>query len=107
MAKMLAAPSGSRLLYVLAAVLPVWAVVAYFTGGVGWMLGPIRISSRQRLTAPLLRPALAGWYFWTCPRAEREEDGRWLERWVARVLPFAVPLGVLLAVYLGIHYGSF
>jgi hypothetical protein len=107
MAKMLAAPSGRRLLYVLACVLPVWAVVAYFTGGVGWMLGPIRLSSRQPLRPLVVGLALAGWYVWKYPRAEREEDGRWLQRWAARVLPFAVPLAVLLALYLGIHDGSF
>jgi len=71
------------------------------------MLGPIRISSRQPLRPLLIGLAFAGWYFWTYPRAEREADGRWLERWVARVLPFAVPVAILLAVYLGIHYGSF
>jgi len=107
MAKMPAAPSGRRLLYVLVCVLPGWAVLAYFTGGVGWMLGPIRISSRQPFRPLLVGLALAGWYFWKYPHAEREDDGRWLHLWAARVLPFAVPLAVLLAVYLGIHYGSF
>ena len=107
MAKMPATPRSRRLLYVLACVLPVWAVVAYFTGGVGWMLGPIRISSRQPFRPLLIGLALAGWYFWKYPRAEREDDGRWLQRWTARVLPLAVPPAVLLAVYFGIHYGSF
>ena len=107
MAKMLAAPLGRRLLYVFACILPVWAVVAYFTGGVGWMLGPIRLSSRQPLRPLLVGLALAGWYVWKYPRAEREDDGRWLLRWASRALPFAVPLAVLLALYLGIHYGSF
>ena len=51
--------------------------------------------------------ALAGWYVWKYSRAERDDDGRWLQRWAARALPFTVPLVVLLALYLGIHYGSF
>jgi len=107
MAKMPAAPVVRRLLYLFACLLPVWAVVAYFTGGVGWVLGPIRISSRQPFRPLLIGFAVAGWYFWTYPRADREADGRWLQGWAARVLPFAVPLAVLLALYLGIHYGSF
>ena len=107
MAKMPPAPVARRLLYLFACVLPVWAVVAYFTGGVGWMLGPIRISSRQPFRPLLLGLALAGWYFWASTRADREADGRWLTRWAARVLPFAVPLAVLGALYLGVHYGSF
>lgn len=107
MAKMPAAPVARRLLYLLACLLPVWAVVAYFTGGVGWMLGPIRISSRQPFRPLLVGLAVAGWYFWAYPREAREADGRWLQRWAARVLPFAVPLAVVFALYLGIHYGSF
>lgn len=96
-----------RLLYVLAALLPVWAVVAYFTGGVGWMLGPIRISSRQPLRPFVLGLAFAAWYIWRYPREERAADGQWLHYWVSRVLPFAVPVAMALAVYLGMHYGSF
>jgi hypothetical protein len=96
-----------RVVYLLAALLPVWAVVAFFTGGVGWMIGPIRISSRQPLRPFVIGLALAGWYIWRYPRAEREADGRWLHFWVSRALPFAVPLAVALALYLGVHYGSF
>lgn len=96
-----------RVVYVLAALLPVWAVVAFFTGGVGWMLGPIRISSRQPLRPFVIGLALAAWYFWRYSREERDADGKWLRDWVARVLPFAVPAAVILAVYLGVHYGSF
>ena len=103
-------PAGAlirRVLYVLACLLPVWAVVAHFTGGVGWMLGPVRISSRQPIRPLVLGLAIAAWYVWKYSKAEREEDGRWLHRWSARALPFAVPLLALLALYLGIHYGSF
>src|SRR6185436_12730556 len=96
-----------RALYVLACALPVWAVVAYFTGGVGWMLGPIRISSRQPLRPLLIGLAFGGWYAWQYSRAEREADGMSLYRWTARVLPFGVPVLVLLALYISIHYGSF
>lgn len=96
-----------RILYVLACVLPVWAVIALFTGGVGWMVGPLRISSRQPLRPLIFGLACIGWYVWTYSRAEREADGHWLYRWTARALPFAVPLLVLLAFYLGVHYGSF
>lgn len=107
MAEMPAAPALRRTLYVLTCLLPVWAVVAFFTGGVGWMLGPVRISSRQPLRPLVIGLAIAGWYFWKYPRAEREADGRWLHRWIGRALPFAVPLVVVLAFYIGVHYGSF
>jgi hypothetical protein len=107
MAKMPAAPVPRRVLYVLASLLPVWAVIAFFTGGVGWMLGPLRISSRQPFRPLIIGLAIAGWYAWKYSRAEREADGRWLLRWAARVLPFTVPVVVLLALYIGLHYGSF
>ena len=107
MAKMAAVPVLRRALYVLGSLLPVWAVVAFFTGGVGWMLGPIRISSRQPLRPLIIGLSIGGWYVWKYSRAERESDGRWLQRWVSRALPFTVPLAVLLALYLGVHYGSF
>ena len=64
MAKMPAALLARRVLYVFACLLPVWAVVAYFTGGVGWMIGPIRLSSRQPLRPLVIGLALAGWYVW-------------------------------------------
>ncbi|HUP39996.1 MAG TPA: hypothetical protein VM115_07745 [Vicinamibacterales bacterium] len=96
-----------RLVYILACVLPIWAVVAYFTGGVGWMLGPIRLSSRQPLRPLLIGLVVAGFYVWKYSRADREADGAWLHRWGARVLPFTVPLAAAVALYAGIHYGSF
>lgn len=107
MAQMAAAPPAHRLVYLIACLLPVWAVTAYFTGGVGWMLGPIRISARQPFRPLLIGLAVAGWYFWTYPRADREADGRWLQQWAGRGLVLAVPLAALVALYLGIHYGSF
>ena len=107
MAKMPAAPVVRRVFYLLASLLPVWAVVAFFTGGVGWMLGPIRITSRQPFRPLILGLAIAGWYVWKYSRAEREADGLWLHRWAARALPFSVSLVVLLALYIGVHYGSF
>jgi hypothetical protein len=107
MAKMPAASVIRRVIYVLACLLPVWAVVAYFTGGVGWMIGPIRISSRQPIRPLMIGLAIAGWYVWKYSRAERTDDGHWLHRRVARVLPICVPLFALLAVYVGVHYGSF
>jgi hypothetical protein len=107
MAKMPAALLARRVLYVLACLLPVWAVVAYFTGGVGWMIGPIRLSSRQPLRPLVIGLALAGWYAWSSSRAERDDDGRWLHHWAARALLIAVPLAVVLAMYLGVHDGSF
>ena len=104
---MAASPLVRRLLYALAALLPVWAVVAYFTGGVGWMLGPIRISSRQPLRPFVIGLAFAAWYVWKYSREERAADGQWLHGWISRVLPLAVPVAMGLAVYLGVHYGSF
>ena len=107
MAKMPAAHATRRGVYLFGALLPVWAVIALFTGGVGWMLGPIRLSSRQPLRPLMLGLAIGAWYVWKYARAERDADGRWLHHIAARVLPLAVPVAVLLALYLGVHYGSF
>jgi hypothetical protein len=107
MAKMPAALLVRRVLYLLAALLPVWAVIAFLTGGVGWMLGPIRISSRQPVRPLVIGLAIGAWYVFTYPRSERDADGRWLHLWAARVLPFAVPVVIVLALYIGVHYGSF
>jgi hypothetical protein len=96
-----------RLVYILACLLPIWAVVAYFTGGVGWMLGPIRLSSRQPLRPLLIGLVVAGVYVWKYTRTDREADGLWLHRWAARVLPFTVPVAAALALYVGIQHGSF
>jgi hypothetical protein len=107
MAQMPAALLVRRLVYVLACLLPVWAVIAFFTGGVGWMLGSIRLSSRQPLRPLIIGLAIAGVYVWKYSRAERDADGRWLHRWAVRTLPFTVPLAAMLALYVGLHYGSY
>src|SRR5687767_10491619 len=107
MAKMPAALLVRRFVYILACLLPIWAVIAYFTGGVGWMLGPIRLSSRQPLRPLLIGLVIAGLYLWKYSRADREADGRWLHRWAARALPFTVPVAAIVALYVGIQYGSF
>src|SRR5688572_32231408 len=86
-----------RLIYLLAALLPVWALVAYFTGGVGWMLGPIRISSRQPLRPLILGLIVAAWYVWKYSPADREADGRWLLHSLGKVVPVAVPALVAMA----------
>jgi hypothetical protein len=96
-----------RVVYVLACLLPVWALVAHFTGGVGWMLGPVRLSSRQPLRPLIAGLAVAGWYVWKYPRAERESDGAWMLGWFERTVPFAVTIVVALGSYYGIRYGSF
>jgi hypothetical protein len=96
-----------RAVYLLAAVLPVWAVIAYFTGGVGWMLGPVRLSSRQPIRPLIVGLALGGWYLWHYSRADRDNDGRWLYRLAARALPLAACLAIPMAFYLGVRDGSF
>ena len=95
------------LVYMLAWLLPVWAVIAFFTGGVGWMLGPVRLSSRQPLRPLLIGVALAGWYTWKHSRGEREADGRWLLQWSGRAVPLAVAGAVALALFVGLRYGSY
>ena len=107
MAQMPAALLVRRFVYVLACLLPVWAVIAFFTGGVGWMLGPIRLSSRQPLRPFIIGLVIAGVYIWKYSRAERDADGRWLHRWAVRALPFTMPLAAMLALYVGIRYGSY
>jgi hypothetical protein len=107
MAQMPAALLVRRFVYVLACLLPVWAVIAFFTGGVGWMLGPIRLSSRQPLRPLIIGLVVAAVYVWNYSRPERDADGRWLHRWTVRTLPFTVPLAAMVALYVGIHYGSF
>jgi hypothetical protein len=96
-----------RVLYLLAFLLPVWALVAFFTGGVGWMLGPIRLSSRQPLRPFLLGAVLAGWYIWRYPRAERSADGQWTLRWLAKASLAAVLGAMAVEVFLAMRYGSF
>ena len=98
---------GRRLLYVLACILPVWAVVAYFTGGVGWSIGPVRLSSRQPFRPFLIGVLLFGWYVWRYPRNQREEDGRWMLRALEPAIPVAVAVACLVGLYVGLRYRKF
>ena len=87
--------------------LPIWAAIAYFTGGVGWMIGPVRLSSRQPLRPFVIGLLLFGWYVWRYPRDQREADGRLLLRALASAAPIAAAVAGLAALYVGLRYGSF
>ena len=96
-----------RFVYLLAWGALIWAVVAASTGGVGWFVGPLRISSRQPLRPLLVGIAAAVLYVWTYSRAERSDDGRWLTGLVRRAAPmFAVAI-VAAGLTVGISCGSF
>src|SRR5258706_8638610 len=96
-----------RTLYVLAILALAWSLIALATGGLGWMIGPLRFSSRQPLRPALVGVIAALCYAWRFPREEMDEDGRWLLRRLRRPLVMAPPLIVLLGVFVGVRYGSF
>ena len=81
-----------RIIYLMASFAPAWALVATFTGGVGWMIGPLRISSRDPLRPLLLGVIAAAYYIWRYTRDERAADGRWLEARLKPVLPWIIPV---------------
>lgn len=96
-----------RIIYIVAWLAPAWGLVAVATGGVNWMIGPLRVSSRQPL-----RPIVAGviaalYYAWRYSRAEIDIDAQWSERWARRASRFIPAAAVLLAIAIAIHYGSF
>ena len=102
-----ASSAGRRFIYFVASFAPAWALIATFTGGIGWVIGPLRVSSRDPLR-PLLVGVVAGaYYFWRYTRDERAADGRWLEGHLRLVLPRTIPLVVVLGFVLGVYYGSF
>ena len=96
-----------RTLYVLAILALAWALIALATGGLGWMIGPLRVSSRQPLRPAVVGVAAALFYARRCSRAEMDEDGRWLLRWLRRAPVLILPLVVLLGLFAGLYYGSF
>ena len=96
-----------RILYLIASFAPAWAFVATFTGGIGWAIGPLRVSSREPLRPLIVGAAAAAYYLWRYTREDRAADGRWLEARLNSVLPAVIPVSVILAVVLGIYYGSF
>ncbi len=96
-----------RALHSVAWLAPAWALIAVATGGVGWMIGPLRLSSRQPF-----RPALAGLIaaaicVWRFPRAEIDADARWSEKALRPLLMVVPPAAALIALVIGIHFGSF
>jgi hypothetical protein len=102
------APSRRRrLVYLVASFAPVWAFVAAFTGGVGWVIGPLRISSREPFRPLFIGLVAAAYYVWRYARDDRAADGRWLESRLKPVVPLAIPMSVMLGFGLGIYYGSF
>jgi len=96
-----------RALYVIAWTAALWAGAAARTGGVSWMIGPIRVSSRQPLRIALVAIAAAGYYAWRFTRAEHDADASVFETWLRRVSIGIPVLAVLFATVVGFHYGSF
>lgn len=96
-----------RFVYLLASFAPAWALVATFTGGVGWVIGPLRLSSRQPWRPLLVGLVAAAYFAWRYSREERAADGRWLEGLLKRALPFAVLMIIILGCAIGVRYGSF
>jgi hypothetical protein len=96
-----------RILYLVASFAPAWAFLATFTGGVGWMIGPLRISSREPVRPLVVGALAAAYYAWRYTHEERAADGLWLESRVKPLLPLAVPISVILGFVLGVYYGSF
>jgi hypothetical protein len=96
-----------RALFVVAWIAAVWVVIAALTGGVVWLIGPIRLSSRQpyRIVAVALTAAL--YCAWRFPRRDIEEDARWVERILDRVSPIVLVLVVLAGCAIGIRFGTF
>jgi len=100
-------PVTRRLVYLLASFAPAWALVATFTGGVGWVIGPLRLSSRQPWRPLLVGVFAAAYFVWRYSREERAVEGRWLAGHAKRALPFAVLLFIILGCVIGVRYGSF
>ena len=96
-----------RTLYVLVILALAWSLIALATGGVGWMIGPLRVSSRQPFRPALLGVIGALVYAWRFPRAEMDADGRWLLGWLRRSALVIAPLVIVLGLWAGIYYGSF
>lgn len=99
--------SARRALYTLAWLGAAWALIAMATGGVGWAIGPLRLSSRQPLRLALLGLLAVVVYLWRFARTEIDADGRWFDGGLRRVLVFLPALVVLTGGFVGIHYGSF
>jgi len=102
-----AASVARRLVYLLASFAPAWALVATFTGGVGWVIGPLRLSSRQPWRPLLVGVFAAAYFVWRYSREERADEGRWLAGQLKRAIPFAVLLFIILGCVIGVRYGSF
>ncbi|HKY20832.1 MAG TPA: hypothetical protein VJM31_06395, partial [Vicinamibacterales bacterium] len=96
-----------RFVYLIASFAPAWAMVAAFTGGVGWVLGPLRLSSRQPWRPLLIGFVAAAYFVWRYGRDERAAEGRWLEGLLKRAVPLTVLLVIILGGMIGVRYGSF
>jgi hypothetical protein len=96
-----------RIVYLIASFAPAWAFIATFTGGIGWVIGPLRVSSREPLRPLIIAAAAAAYYVWRYAREDRAADGRWLESRLRSVLPAVIPFSVILAFVFGVYYGSF
>ena len=96
-----------RTLYIVAWAALAWALIAAATGGLGWTVGPLRVSSRQPLRPAIVGIVLAVIYLRRYSREESALDGAWALRWLRRAVVVASPVAVVLALVIGIHYGSF
>ena len=96
-----------RMIYLLASLLPAWAVIALVTDGFVLRAGPLRMSSTEPVRPLFVAGAAGAWYLWRSTAAERRADEMWLRHLLQGTARVAVPAIVVLGAAVGLMYGTF
>ncbi len=96
-----------RVLYLIACLAPVWAVIAFVTDGFSVALGPLRVKATEPVR-PIIAGAIAtGIYAWRYSAADIDRFWRATFGAIKTTAVRAMPVIALMGFVVGVYYGSF
>src|SRR5262245_717558 len=96
-----------RLLYFVACLAPIWAVIAFVTDGFSVALGPLRVKATEPVRPIIIGVIATAIYAWRYSAADIDTFWRALFRVIKATAVRAMPVVALLGFILGVYYGSF
>jgi hypothetical protein len=95
------------LLYLVACLAPVWAVIAFVSDGFSVAVGPLRVKATEPVRPVIVGLIATVFYAWRYSAADIDNFWRALFRAIKAAAVRAMPVIALLGFVVGVYYGSF
>ncbi|MCM3879412.1 MAG: glycosyltransferase family 39 protein [Vicinamibacterales bacterium] len=96
-----------RVIYLIACLAPVWAVIAFVTDGFSFRIGPLNVKATEPIRPLVIGAAATVFYAWRYSGHDIDAFWRRIFTFITRAAVVATPAVVCLGAFIGIYYGSF